>query len=42
MAISGGSTHNGTHQTDMFVLQMSYTPDSLLSIWGLTETDAIA
>ena len=42
MAISGGNTHNGSHQTDTFVLQMSYNPASLLSIWGLTEIDAIA
>ena len=34
----GGGTLNGSHQTDTFVLEMSYDPSSLLTIWG--ETDA--
>jgi autotransporter-associated beta strand protein len=42
IALSGGGIHNGSHQTDMFVLQMSYSPSELLSIWGLTEAEAVA
>ncbi|MEI8372339.1 MAG: autotransporter-associated beta strand repeat-containing protein [Planctomycetota bacterium] len=41
VALNGTGTHNGSHQTDWFVLQMNYDPASLLNIWGLTETDAI-
>ena len=42
LVLSGGGSHHGSLQTDMFVLEMSYDPNSLLSIWGLTESQAVA
>ena len=42
VAPSGTGTQNGSHQTDALVLQMSYDPASLLSISGLTESQAAA
>ncbi len=42
MAPYGTGTHDGSHQTDMFVLQMRYDPAQLSSIWGLTESQALA
>ena len=37
IAPSGSGTHDGSHQTDTFVLQMNYDPTQLISIWGETE-----
>ena len=42
VAPSGGGSRDGSHQTDMFVLQVSYNPSALLSIWGETEAQAAA
>ena len=42
LVLSGGGIYHGSLQTDMFVLQMSYDPNSLLSIWGETEAQATA
>jgi autotransporter-associated beta strand protein len=42
IAPSGTGVRNGVRQTDMFVLQMSYDPSQLSSIWGLTESQAVA
>ena len=42
ISLSGGGSHDGTQQTDMYVLQMSYSPAALSSIWNETESQAAA
>jgi fibronectin-binding autotransporter adhesin len=42
IAQSGTGVRDGVHQTDMYVLQMSYDPAELMRIWGLTEDEAVA
>ena len=42
VALSGGGSHDGSQQTDTFVLQMSYNPAALSSIWGETGAQAAA
>ncbi|MEI8197080.1 MAG: autotransporter-associated beta strand repeat-containing protein, partial [Phycisphaerae bacterium] len=42
IALNGGGTHNGSSQTDLFVLQMSYNPTALTNLTGLTEAQAAA
>ncbi len=42
IASYGGGIHDGSHQTDTFVLQMNYDPSQLSNIWGLTESQAVA
>ena len=42
LVLSGGGVYHGSLQTDMFVLQMNYDPNSLLNIWGETEAQAAA
>ena len=42
IALHGSGLHDGSHQSDIFVLEMSYSPTELQSIWGLTEAQAAA
>ncbi len=42
VAAADSGIHNGTHQTDTFVLQMSYTPNQLPQIGSVTEPLAAA
>jgi autotransporter-associated beta strand protein len=42
VAPSGNGMHDGSHQTDMFVLQMNYDGDELSSISGGSEAQIIA
>ncbi len=42
MATSGGQSYHGSHQTDTFVLQMSYDPSLMQQIWSIGEATAAA
>ena len=42
IASSGTGSRDGSLQTDAFVVEMSYSPDELQQLWGLTEAEAVA